>query len=87
MPQITPIISTLLLAANLAQSQYPVLTSSFTWNQNCGPTVACGPSAAGGYGTGYAAANNVTYAAGKPIIGGVGAGCGQWYPIPLKSPP
>jgi len=79
MPRTTSTIITLLLAANLAHAQNPVLTSSFTWNQKCGPTVACGPSAAGVHGTGYAAANNVTYAAGKPIVGGVGAGCGQWY--------
>ncbi|KAL2056963.1 hypothetical protein ABVK25_002702 [Lepraria finkii] len=68
----------------LTTASYPVLTSSFTWNQNCGPSVACGPSAAGTYGTGYAAANNVTYASGAPIINGVGAGCGQcWHLQPL----
>ena len=71
----------LLPTLTIAQSNpYPILTSSFTWNQICGPTVACGPSAAGVYGTGYAAANNVTYADNQPIINGVGAGCGQcWH--------
>ncbi|KAL6717437.1 hypothetical protein ACLMJK_005352 [Lecanora helva] len=66
--------------ANSPQSIGPVFTSSFTWNQLCGPTVACGPSAAGFHGTGFAAANNVTYAAGQPIVNGVGKGCGQcWH--------
>ena len=70
----------------MTEAGYPLLTSSFTWNQNCGPTVACGPSAAGRYGIGFAAANNATYAAGKPIIGGVGAGCGQcWHLQPISN--
>ncbi|KAK4694691.1 hypothetical protein P7C71_g2935, partial [Lecanoromycetidae sp. Uapishka_2] len=85
MSHISTTLFAVFFAANLAKAQYPVLTSSFTWNENCGPTVACGPSAAGVYGTGYAAANNVTYAAGKPIVGGVGAGCGQcWHLQPIS---
>lgn len=70
-------------ALTTAQINGPVYTSSFTWNANCGPTVACGPAAAGSHGTGYAAANNVTFAAGQPIDGGKGAGCGQcWHLTP-----
>lgn len=66
-----------------AQINGPIYSSSFTWNADCGPTVACGPAAAGSYGTGYAAANNVTFAAAQPIVGGKGAGCGQcWHLTP-----
>ena len=69
-----------------AQNLGPVFTSSFTWNAQCGPTVACGPSAAGFSGTGFAAANNVTYAAGQPIVSGVGKGCGQcWHLMPEQN--
>ena len=80
--------STLLLFTSLATAQIlgPVMTSSFTWNAKCGPTVASGPSAAGFHGTGFAAANNVTYAAGQPIKNGVGAGCGQcWHLMPEQN--
>ena len=84
MPPSTPQITLLLFTTlTTAQSLGPVFTSSFTWNQQCGPTVACGPSAAGFHGTGFAAANNVTYAAGQPIVNGVGKGCGQcWHLMP-----
>ena len=78
---------TLLFFTTLATAQNigPVFTSSFTWNQQCGPTVACGPSAAGFHGTGFAAANNVTYAAGQPIVNGVGKGCGQCWHLEPES--
>ncbi|MCJ1456640.1 ADAM metallopeptidase with thrombospondin type 1, motif [Mycoblastus sanguinarius] len=73
----------LALVAKLTTAQSnpnPILTSSFTWNGYCGPSVACGPSFAGIAGQGAAAANNVTYAAGQEIVGGKGAGCGQcWH--------
>ena len=76
----SPTAVLLFTALTTAQTLGPVYTSSFTWNQLCGPTVACGPSAAGFKGTGFAAANNVTYAAGQPIVNGVGKGCGQcWH--------
>ncbi|KAL2046842.1 hypothetical protein N7G274_000860 [Stereocaulon virgatum] len=77
-PAILFFLPTLIAAIN------PILSSSFTWNQNCGPTVACGPLAAGIRGIGYAAANNATYASNQPVINGVGAGCGQcWHLQPL----
>jgi len=70
-------------AFTTAQINGPIYSSSFTWNQECGATVACGPAAAGFYGTGFAAANNVTFAAAQPIVGGKGAGCGQcWHLTP-----
>ena len=63
----------------------PIYSSSFTWNQECGATVACGPQAAGSYGIGYAAANNEIYSAGQPITGGVGQGCGEcWHLQPQE---
>jgi len=70
-------------ALTTAQINGPVYTSSFTWNANCGPTVACGPAAAGSHGIGFAAANNVTFAAAQPIVDGKGAACGQcWHLTP-----
>jgi len=60
-----------------------VQNASFTWNSNCGPTVACGPSAAGVQGIGAAAINTQGYMAGSPIVNGVGAACGQcWHLLP-----
>ena len=82
-PTTSSITILLFTALTTAQNIGPVFTSSFTWNAQCGPTVACGPSAAGFSGTGFAAANNVTYAAGQPIVNGVGKGCGQcWHLMP-----
>ena len=61
-----------------------IQNASFTWNDNCGSTVACGPSAAGVQGIGAAALNTQAYMAGKSILNGVGAGCGQcWHLQPL----
>jgi len=61
-----------------------VHNASFTWNDNCGSTVACGPSAAGVNGIGAAALNTQGYMAGQPTVNGVGAGCGQcWRLQPL----
>ena len=66
----------------------PVYSSSFTWNQICGTTVACGPQAGAPpdtKGIGYAAANNEIYSAGLPITGGVGQGCGEcWHLTPQE---
>ena len=61
-----------------------IQNASFTWNDNCGSTVACGPSAAGVQGIGGAALNTQAYMAGQPIVNGVGLGCGQcWHLQPL----
>ena len=57
-----------------------IQNASFTWNNNCGTTVACGPSAAGVQGIGGAALNSQGYMAGSPIVNGVGKACGQcWH--------
>ena len=94
-PSLLPavVFLTISLTTTLAQSN-PILTASFTWNPHCGPTVACGPSAAGFHGTGFAASNNLTYAgctnnggsvdcSGASIVSGVGKGCGQcWHIMP-----
>lgn len=83
-----------LLVAKYATAQSnpnPILACSFTSNNHCGPTVACGPSNAGFHGTGFAASNNLTYAgcatgdsgndcSNSAITSGVGNGCGQcWH--------
>ena len=64
----------------------PIYSSSFTWNQICGTTVACGPQAGAPpdtKGVGYAAANNEIFSGGLPITGGVGQGCGEcWHLTP-----
>lgn len=63
----------------------PVYTSSFTWNQLCGPTVACGPESAGHHGIGFAAANNMIYRAGQQNVNGVGKGCGECWHLQPKA--
>ncbi|KAL8835618.1 MAG: hypothetical protein Q9170_003235 [Blastenia crenularia] len=69
--------------------QLPVVKASFTWNNNCGPTVACGPAAAGIQGVGAAAINTLAFqnpngaingVGNTPIVNGVGAACGAcWH--------
>ncbi|KAI4260631.1 MAG: hypothetical protein LQ352_000193 [Teloschistes flavicans] len=67
----------------------PVVKASFTWNNNCGSTVACGPAAAGVLGVGAAAINTLAFqnpngaidgSGNTPIVNGVGAACGAcWH--------
>ncbi|KAL8693547.1 MAG: hypothetical protein Q9218_001633 [Villophora microphyllina] len=67
----------------------PVVKASFTWNNNCGPTVACGPATAGVQGVGAAALNTLAFQnphgaidgiGNVPIVNGVGAACGAcWH--------
>ncbi|KAL8781607.1 MAG: hypothetical protein Q9203_000185 [Teloschistes exilis] len=67
----------------------PVVRASFTWNNNCGSTVACGPAAAGVQGVGAAAINTLAFQnpngaidgrGNTPIVNGVGAACGAcWH--------
>ena len=70
-----------------SDSSSQVYTSSFTWNDGCGPSVACGPAMAGVHGQGTTAANNVTFAAGKSIVNGKGAGCGQCWHLQATADP
>ena len=66
-------------------SSNPIVKASFTWNANCGSTVACGPSAAGVHGVGAAAINTQAYENGQPIVNGVGKACGRcWHLQPLS---
>lgn len=69
---------------SLSELKTGVQNASFTWNANCGGTVACGPNAAGVQGVGAAALNTQAYEDGKPIVNGVGGACGQcWHLQPL----
>ncbi|KAL8735993.1 MAG: hypothetical protein Q9166_000555 [cf. Caloplaca sp. 2 TL-2023] len=72
--------------------QLPIYKASFTWNNNCGPTVACGPAAAGVQGVGGAAINSLAFQNPNGAINGdgniprkegVGAACGTcWHLAP-----
>ncbi|KAL8873661.1 MAG: hypothetical protein Q9174_000915 [Haloplaca sp. 1 TL-2023] len=75
--------------------QLPVHKASFTWNGNCGSTVACGPAAAGAPGIGGAAINTLAFqnpagaingAGNVPLTNGQGAACGGcWHLTPTEN--
>ncbi|KAL8803322.1 MAG: hypothetical protein Q9223_004628 [Gallowayella weberi] len=75
--------------------QLPIYKASFTWNNNCGPTVACGPAAAAIPGVGAAAINTLAFqnpngaingAGNVPLVNGVGAACGScWHLQPTSN--
>ncbi|KAL9603069.1 MAG: hypothetical protein Q9219_001433 [cf. Caloplaca sp. 3 TL-2023] len=74
--------------------QLPVLKASFTWNNNCGPTVACGPPTAGVQGIGAAAINSLAFQnphgaingdGNVPLNNGAGAACGGCWHLQPQS--
>ncbi|KAL8951719.1 MAG: hypothetical protein Q9222_002332 [Ikaeria aurantiellina] len=103
----TLILSTCLLASLTAASPFvgappsflkrdlPIYKASFTWNGNCGPSVACGPAAAGVQGVGGAALNTLAFQnangaingdGNTPLVNGRGAACGHcWHLQPLTN--
>lgn len=75
--------------------QLPIYKASFTYNEKCGETVACGPAAAALPGIGVAAINTLAFQNpvggidGKgnvPLVNGAGAACGAcWHLQPQHS--